>query len=145
MIKKMTHSLCSTIFLSMCTKQRAVTTPTREPAFCYEEAQWSSLIMSKPLCFCLTLSAGKLNFPSLETGLPNRIISPPIYYHLILKISVLELCFSQTNRQKRADMGSLIILSPADSSCGNGALPLFSHECLVHLICSKNNSLVTSL
>ena len=42
----------------------------------------------KLLCFCLTHSAGKLDFPSLEMGLPNRIISSPIYYHLILEISV---------------------------------------------------------
>lgn len=53
----------------------------------------------KPSCFCLTHSAGKLNFPALEIGLPNRIISSPIYCHLIPEISVLAWCLSQTNKQ----------------------------------------------
>lgn len=101
------------------------------PVFCYGGAQPGSLTTSVNHCvFCLTHSAGKLDFPSLEMGLPNRIISSPIYYHLILEISALAWWSSQTNRQNRADMGyrPLIIYSPADSSCENGALPRFSHQ-----------------
>lgn len=70
----------------------------------------------KLLCFCLTLSAGKINFLSLKMGLPNWIISSPIYYHLILQISVLAWSLSQTNRQMREDMGygALIIYFPTE-------------------------------
>lgn len=53
----------------------------------------------KPSRFCLTHSAGKLDFPSLGIGLPNRIISSPIYCHLIPEISVLAWRFPQTNKQ----------------------------------------------
>lgn len=124
-----------------CTKQNKYSMP----AFCYRQAQQGSLTMSiNHYVFVWHTVLGKATSRLLKMGLPNRIISSSIYYHLILKISVLAWHFSQTNRQKRADMGygPLIIHSPTDSSRENGALPLFSHHCLVLL---RDNPLATSL
>lgn len=114
-LKTMTHSLQQTLFRHL-TKQRASPNGTSTARLHFVMEGLTHPIY-KPLCLCLTHSAGKFNFPSLEMGLPNRIISSPIYYHLILEISVLAWCFFQTNRQNWADMRYklLIICSPADS------------------------------
>ena len=114
-----------------------------QPAFCYGGLDVAHQV-HKPLCFCLTHTAGKLDFPSLEMGLPNRIISSPIYYRLILELSVLARCSSQTNRQKRADVALNHPLSCWFISWKWGSSSVFS-SLFSSLIRTEDNSPVTSL